>query len=178
MYVEKLEAAYLVPMLRGIKPLLGRHPCYGIPKKLLSIDNLKNFLGVSSLETMVEDCIEVPKKTETEKPRSLSVPKEVSRQRDIALFAAVEALQEASTAERLLKCLSTYSQLLKAKGNDQQLSVDKFFTLQDDLTNTRLILHSLKSIGQRRTADTDRNAPDAVGEALRLALDIKQNTTS
>ncbi|KAJ7013377.1 hypothetical protein NC653_003150 [Populus alba x Populus x berolinensis] len=75
MYVEKLEAAYLVPMLRGIKPLLGRHPCYGIPKKLLSIDNLKNFLGVSSLETMVEDCIEVPKKTETEKPRSLSVPK-------------------------------------------------------------------------------------------------------
>ncbi|KAL3611576.1 hypothetical protein D5086_002596 [Populus alba] len=203
MYVEKLEAAYPIPMLRGIKPLPGRHPCYGNPKKLLSIDNLKNFLGVSSLETMVEDCIEVPKKTKTKKPRSLSVPKvsayegtcyktrgfsciadqggngmEVSRQRDIALFAAVEALQEASTAERLLKCLSTYSQLLKAKGNDQQLSVDKFFTLQDDLTNTRLILHSLKSIGQRRTADTNPNAPDAVGEALRLALDIKQNTTS
>ncbi|KAG6736426.1 hypothetical protein POTOM_060798 [Populus tomentosa] len=221
MYVEKLEAAYLIPMLRGIKPLLGRHPCYGIPKKLLSIDNLKNFLGVSSLETMVEDCIEVPKKTKTEKPRSLSVPKvsayegtgyktrgfsciadqggnEVSRQRDIALLAAVKALQEASTAERLLKCLRnelvyqsvsfsfplthdryhTYSQLLKAKGNDQQLLVDKFFTLQDDLTNTRLILHSLKSIGQRRTADTDPNAPDAVGEALRLALDIKQNATS
>ncbi|KAJ6965031.1 hypothetical protein NC652_003065 [Populus alba x Populus x berolinensis] len=144
MYVEKLEATYLVPMLRGIEPLLGRHPCYGILKKLLSIDNLKNFLGVSSLETMVEDCIEVPKKTETEKPRSLSVPKEVSRQRDIALLAAVEALQEASTAERLLKCL-------------------------------RLILHSLTSIGQRRTTDTDPNAPDAVGEALRLALDIKQN---
>lgn len=75
MYVEKLEAAYPVPMLRGIKPLPGRHPCYGNPKELLSIDNLKNFLGVSSLETMVEDCIEVPKKTETEKPRSLSVPK-------------------------------------------------------------------------------------------------------
>jgi len=75
MYVEKLEAAYPVPMLRGIKPLPGRHPCYGNPKELLSIDNLKNFLGVSSLETMVEDCIEVPKKTGTEKPRSLSVPK-------------------------------------------------------------------------------------------------------
>ncbi|KAJ6948838.1 hypothetical protein NC651_002989 [Populus alba x Populus x berolinensis] len=105
MYVEKLEAAYPVPMLRGIKPLPERHPCYGNPKKLLSIDNLKNFLGVSSSETMVEDCIEVPKKTETEKPRSLSVPKEVSRQRDITLLAAVEALQEASTAKRLLKCL-------------------------------------------------------------------------
>ncbi|KAL9404612.1 hypothetical protein Peur_001584 [Populus x canadensis] len=375
MYVEKLEAAYPVPMLRGIKPLPGRHPCYGNPKELLSIDNLKNFLGVSSLETMVEDCIEVPKKTETEKPRSLSVPKvsayegtdyktgglscitdqggndmvrkpgvgsrsisasiissregmpgratnyrphkmevesalsqkpkksgagsnykglarhkstnayedsdmestmsftstsstfkrrswhgreapavdisdtpidkndlgmdnrssrlsispinslkydssddnsssrskrtvvslstksskisskgsrisvpgkisedsverkmnfsslnnknstgtniscdflpstlvklgqEVSRQRDIAVLAAVDALQEASAAERLLKCL-------------------------------RLILHSLTSMGQRRTADTDPNAPDAVGEALRLALDRKQNATS
>ncbi|KAG5254097.1 hypothetical protein IMY05_001G0176000 [Salix suchowensis] len=372
-YVEKLEAAYPVPMLGGIKPLPGRHPCYGNPKELLSIDNLKNFLGVSSLETMVDDRIEVPKKTETEKPRSLSVPKvsanegtgyktrdlsdmvkklayshegmpkrtpnhrlhkieaesalscrpkksgagsnykglarhkstnayddsdmestmsftstsstfkrrswhgrevqtrmswglkieispmnslkydssddnsssrskttvvslstktskisskgsrisvpgktsedslnrkvnfsslndknslgtniscdflpsslvklgqEVSRQRDIALLAAVEALQDASAAERLLKCLSTYSQLLMAKGNDQQLSVDKFFTLQDDLTNTRLILQSLTSISQLRTADTDPDAPVAVGEALRVALDRKKKATS
>ncbi|KAJ6315213.1 hypothetical protein OIU78_018656 [Salix suchowensis] len=388
-YVEKLEAAYPVPMLGGIKPLPGRHPCYGNPKELLSIDNLKNFLGVSSLETMVDDRIEVPKKTETEKPRSLSVPKvsanegtgyktrdlrdmvkkpgvisssisasktsshegmpkrtpnhrlhkieaesalscrpkksgagsnykglarhkstnayddsdmestmsftstsstfkrrswhgrevsdknelgienrsvrlsispmnslkydssddnsssrskttvvslstktskisskgsrisvpgktsedslnrkvnfsslnnknslgtniscdflpsslvklgqEVSRQRDIALLAAVEALQDASAAERLLKCLSTYSQLLMAKGNDQQLSVDKFFTLQDDLTNTRLILQSLTSISQLRTADTYPDAPVAVGEALRVALDRKKKATS
>ncbi|KAF9665937.1 hypothetical protein SADUNF_Sadunf16G0177100 [Salix dunnii] len=397
-YVEKLEAAYPVPMLRGIKPLPGRHPCYGNPKELLSIDNLKNFLGVSSLETVVDDCNEVPKKTETEKPRSSSVPKvsanegtgyktrdlscitdqggsdmvkkpgvisrsisasktssreglpkrtpnyrphkieverpkkggagsnykglakhkstnayedsdmestmsftstsstfkrrswhgreapavdisdthvdknevgvdnrsirlsispmnslkydtsddnlssrskttvstktskvsskgsrisvpgktsedslnrkvnfsslnnkksigtniscdflpsalvklgqEVSRQRDIALLAAIEALQDASAAERLLKCLSTYSQLLMAKGNDQQLSVDKFLTLQDDLTNTRLILQSLTSISQLRTADTDPNVPVAVGEALRLALDRKQKATS
>ncbi|CAK7330139.1 unnamed protein product [Dovyalis caffra] len=405
-YVDKLEAAYPVPTLRGITPVPGRHPCYGNPKELLSIDTLKKFLGVSSLETIVEDCNEVPKKTETERPRSLSASKvipnertgksggvscitdqggndmvkkpvlrsrsnsaskvsstgegmprrapnyrprkievesalgyrpkksdvgsnyrglerlkstrvyedddmestisftstsstfkrrswhgreatrvddiadtpidkkelgpdnsssrvsispidslrfdssddnsssrtqrtvaslcaksskisskgsvsargktsedsvnrkvnfsslnnknpigttiscdflpstlvklgqEVSRQRDIALLAAVEALQEASAAERLLKCLSTYSQLLLAKGKDQQLSVDKFLTLQDDLTDTSLILQSLTGSSQLRTDDADQNVPGAVGEALKLALDRKRKATS
>lgn len=31
-YVEKLEAAYPVPMLKGMKPVPGRHPCTGDPK--------------------------------------------------------------------------------------------------------------------------------------------------
>jgi hypothetical protein len=39
-YVEKLEVAYPVPMLKGIKPVRGRFACVGNPKDLIPMDNL------------------------------------------------------------------------------------------------------------------------------------------
>lgn len=45
MYVEKLEAAYPVPMLEGIRPVPGRHPCDGEPADLVSLNNLERFYG-------------------------------------------------------------------------------------------------------------------------------------
>ncbi|KAK3193027.1 hypothetical protein Dsin_024337 [Dipteronia sinensis] len=51
------------------------------------------------------------------------------RQRDGALLPAVEALLEASAAERMLKCLRKYSELQSGNIDDQQPSLDKVFNL-------------------------------------------------
>lgn len=61
-YVEKLEAAYPVPMLKGMKPVPGRHPCTGDPKDLFSIENLERFCGVSELKMILEECDDDKKK--------------------------------------------------------------------------------------------------------------------
>lgn len=61
-YVEKLEAAYPVPMLKGMKPVPGRHPCTGDPKDLFSIENLERFCGVSELKMILEKCDDDKKK--------------------------------------------------------------------------------------------------------------------
>uniref|UniRef100_A0A5B7C398 Uncharacterized protein n=1 Tax=Davidia involucrata TaxID=16924 RepID=A0A5B7C398_DAVIN len=112
-------------------------------------------------------------------PSSLTkLGKEVTRHRDAALVAAVEALQEACAAQRLINCLSTYSEFLLTDGDDPHPSVDKFFDLQDDLFRSRLIVQSLTNISPLRTSDTDSNTSGSVKEALNLALERKKNATS
>lgn len=65
-YVERLEAAYPVPMLKGIKPVPGRQPCVGNSKNLIALNNLDRFCGVSDqIKMVVEECIVQKKKTET-----------------------------------------------------------------------------------------------------------------
>ncbi|KAL7119121.1 hypothetical protein ACP275_02G043600 [Erythranthe tilingii] len=104
--------------------------------------------------------------------------KEVVRQRDVALLAAADALQEACASERLLNSLSTLSQFPLAEGDDLQPHVDKFFDLQEDLARTRLIMQSLTSITPfRNNEETESNCTttNSVKETLNLALERKKN---
>ncbi|CAN1145244.1 hypothetical protein LINPERHAP2_LOCUS14579 [Linum perenne] len=39
-HVERLEAASPVPILRGVKPVPGRHPCVGSPEDIVATDSL------------------------------------------------------------------------------------------------------------------------------------------
>ncbi|CAB4290678.1 unnamed protein product [Prunus armeniaca] len=111
-------------------------------------------------------------------PTLVKLGKEVRRHRDVAVLAAVEALQEASAAESLLKCLSTYSEVQSAKREEQQPSVNKFFDLQDDLARTRLIVQSLTNISPLKANEKNPSSSASIGEALVLALDRKKNATS
>ncbi|GLT98136.1 hypothetical protein SLE2022_156550 [Rubroshorea leprosula] len=104
--------------------------------------------------------------------------KEVLRQKEAALLAAVEALQEAAAAERLLKCLSSFSELRLAKEDDQQDSIDKFFKLQDYMVESRGIIQSLTNISPLRTPETDSHHSGSIGEALKLAVERKRNATT
>ncbi|KAL7156954.1 hypothetical protein ABFS83_02G043900 [Erythranthe nasuta] len=104
--------------------------------------------------------------------------KEVVRQRDVALLAAADALQEACASERLLNSLSTLSQFPLAEGDNLQPHVDKFFDLQEDLARTRLIMQSLTSITPfRNNEETESNCTttNSVKETLNLALERKKN---
>ncbi|KAK4563375.1 hypothetical protein RGQ29_005767 [Quercus rubra] len=110
-------------------------------------------------------------------PALVDLGKEVLRHRDVALLAAVEALQEASAAERLLKCLSTYSEFQAAERDAKKPSVDKFLSLQDDLMNTQSIVQSLTNISPLRGKDHDPNFHGSIRESLKLAMDRKKNAT-
>ncbi|PIN10190.1 hypothetical protein CDL12_17224 [Handroanthus impetiginosus] len=101
--------------------------------------------------------------------------KEVVRQRDVALLAAADALQEACASERLLNSLSTLSQFPLAEGDDLQPYVDKFFDLQADLAHTRLIMQSLTSISPFRNEETEPCITKSVKETLAIALERKKN---
>ncbi|KAM7470502.1 hypothetical protein LguiA_008685 [Lonicera macranthoides] len=113
-------------------------------------------------------------------PSSLAkLGKEVIKQRDVALLAAIEALQEACASERLIRCLSTYSEFQLADVENIHLLVDKFLNLQDDLAHTRLIMQSLTNISPLRTSDTETTTnPGTVKEVLKLAVERKKNATS
>ncbi|KAK9665052.1 hypothetical protein RND81_14G087000 [Saponaria officinalis] len=70
--------------------------------------------------------------------------KEVVKLRDSAQNAAIEALQEASTAESILRCLCKYSELSSsAKEDDPKPTVEQFLALHSSLKNILLIAESL-----------------------------------
>ncbi|KAI3700284.1 hypothetical protein L2E82_44906 [Cichorium intybus] len=73
--------------------------------------------------------------------------KEVLKHRDAAQIAAVEAIQEASAAESILQCISTYSELCSyAKEDNPQPAVDQFLSMYATLNNIHQITESLTKI--------------------------------
>ncbi|KAL3722280.1 hypothetical protein ACJRO7_034628 [Eucalyptus globulus] len=107
----------------------------------------------------------------------MNLGKEVVKQRDAAVLAAVEALQEASAAERLLKCLSAYSELQSSNSEEEQPPVDKFFKLQDDMSHSRLVIQSLTNATPTRAAEIEPNSANSTREAFKIALDRKRNAS-
>lgn len=73
---------------------------------------------------------------------------------------------------------STYSQFHSSNGDDPQPTIDRFFNLQDDLAQTRLVVQSLTNITPLRTSDTDINTTGSVKEVLNLAVERKKNAIS
>ncbi|KAL3829206.1 hypothetical protein ACJIZ3_018008 [Penstemon smallii] len=111
-------------------------------------------------------------------PSSLSkLGKEVLKHRDAAQSAALEAMQEASVAESLLRCLSTYSELSSsAKEDDPQPAVEQFLSLHANLTKSRLIADSLsKTSPSDFLADHQENQSE---EALKITSDIRKQASS
>ncbi|KAJ6741221.1 hypothetical protein OIU79_001188 [Salix purpurea] len=77
--------------------------------------------------------------------------KEVMKHRDAAQTAAIEAIQEATAAESLLRCLSMYSELISsAREDNPQPAVEQFLALHASLNNSRLIADSLFKIHSNR----------------------------
>ncbi|KAI3887181.1 hypothetical protein MKW92_006285 [Papaver armeniacum] len=104
--------------------------------------------------------------------------KEVLQHRDVALLAAVEALQEAAAAERLIQCLSTYSELQLSKDEDPLPVVDKFLDFHNELANVRLIAQSTAKLGPQFTSsDTEPFSPGSK-EAVKLVYERKKRATS
>ncbi|KAH0891642.1 hypothetical protein HID58_054071 [Brassica napus] len=81
-------------------------------------------------------------------PRVANLGKEILRQRDKAIRAASQALLEASAAERLLKCLRSYSELSDKRNqhhHNHQPPIGEFLSFQDELSKSRLIIKSLST---------------------------------
>ncbi|CAL5417055.1 unnamed protein product [Camellia sinensis] len=111
-------------------------------------------------------------------PSSLAkLGKEVLRHRDAAQTAAIEAMQEASAAESLLRCLSTYSELRSSSKEDNpQPAVEQFLSLHESLNNARLIADSLsKTILIGSSPDHEESPTE---EVLKIASDRRKQAAS
>lgn len=111
-------------------------------------------------------------------PSSLAkLGKEVMKHRDAAQMAAIEAMQEASAAESLLRCLSVYSDLSgSAKEDNPQPAVEQFLSLHASLNNARMVADSLlKSIPGGTSPDHEENLSE---EAVKLLSDRRKHAAS
>ncbi|XP_059311284.1 uncharacterized protein LOC132062812 [Lycium ferocissimum] len=113
-------------------------------------------------------------------PSSLvELGKEVVKKRDIALFAAAEALQEACAAERLLNSLSKFSEFHLPEEDDLQPHIDTFLDLQDDMAQTRLMMKSLTNISTpTRREETGSSSTSVDNEASTITVQKKKNAAA
>ncbi|PRQ49158.1 hypothetical protein RchiOBHm_Chr2g0118831 [Rosa chinensis] len=111
-------------------------------------------------------------------PSSLAkLAKEVLRHRDSAQMAAIEAMQEASTAESLLRCLSIYSELITtAKEDNPQPAVEQFLALHASLNNARLVADSLSKITPAGSSPDREESPSE--EVLKVTSERRKRAAS
>uniref|UniRef100_A0A7N0TUN5 Uncharacterized protein n=1 Tax=Kalanchoe fedtschenkoi TaxID=63787 RepID=A0A7N0TUN5_KALFE len=113
-------------------------------------------------------------------PSSLAkLGKEVLKHRDAAQRAAIEAMQEASVAESLLRCLRTYSELNSyAKEDDPQPAIEQFLTLHSTLNSARTAADSLlRAIPEGSSPDNESNKQPSE-EELRIVSERRKQATS
>ncbi|XP_010942836.1 uncharacterized protein [Elaeis guineensis] len=104
--------------------------------------------------------------------------KDILRQRDLALHAAVDALQEACASERLIQCLSMYSELQSDKEGDPQYIVDRFLKFHQDLAQTRLIIQSLTRLSSTKTCCHNSASSPSIKAAAKVVSEKKRYAVS
>ncbi|VFQ75539.1 unnamed protein product [Cuscuta campestris] len=102
-------------------------------------------------------------------PSSLvKLGKEVLKHRDAAQMSAIEAMQEASVAESLLRCLSTYSELnSSAREDNPQPAVEQFLALHSTLNSARQVADALSKT-TATVADQEEDEKPACDESEKL----------
>ncbi|RWR96773.1 CTP synthase [Cinnamomum micranthum f. kanehirae] len=111
-------------------------------------------------------------------PPALSkLGKEVLKHRDAAQHAAIEAMQEASAAESLIRCMSMYADLSSSSNEDSpQPTVEQFLTLYATLNQAGLVAASLsKMIPTGSSPDRDENLSE---EALKISSERRKLAAS
>ncbi|XP_068665924.1 flocculation protein FLO11-like isoform X2 [Aristolochia californica] len=111
-------------------------------------------------------------------PSSLAIlGKEVLKHRDAAKLAAIEAMQEASAAESLIRCLSMFTELSSsAKGDSPQPAVEQFLDLFANLCKASLIADSLSKMALIGLSQDQEGDPPE--EALRISLEKQKSATT
>lgn len=132
-YVEKLEVAYPVPMLKGIKPVRGRYACIGNPKDLIPMDNLvKKMRGkFRSLSTS---------KVRPSRSRNHDIERRVSDVKRVS--KKIGFVEKDSDSESSVSSSSSSVSAVKRRSWNGGVEIPE----------SRIIKHGMKSIGRTQSA--------------------------
>jgi hypothetical protein len=138
-YVEKLEVAYPVPMLKGVKPVRGRYACVGNPKDLIPMDNLVKkirgkfrSLSTSRVRPNEEKYRRPSRSRNGDIERRLSDVRKVSKK--------IGFVDKDSDSESTISSSSSMSSVKRRSWNGLEIP------------ESRIIKHSMKPIGRTRSA--------------------------
>ncbi|KAM0879197.1 hypothetical protein ACQ4PT_034402 [Festuca glaucescens] len=132
---------------------------------VLSNTNMTNLVKIAANNKRLTD----PSTSWTSLPPSLAkLGKELLKYRDAAQLAAVEAIQEASAAESLLRCLSSYAEVSStAEEQNPQLAVEQFLALHSAMSRATVVADSLAKAAASTSTTTSQDQ-STVGEAASI----------
>lgn len=110
-------------------------------------------------------------------PSLAKLGKEVMKHRDAAQLAAIEAMQEASAAESLIRCLSIYAELSSsAREDNPQPTVEQFLILHGTLSQARVVADSLSKMTP--TGSSPNHEENLPVEDLRISSETRKRASS
>ncbi|KAF7101320.1 hypothetical protein CFC21_102688 [Triticum aestivum] len=132
---------------------------------VLSNTNITNLVKIAANSKKLTDA----STSWTALPPSLAkLGKELLKYRDAAQMAAVEAMQEASAAESLLRCLSSYAEVSStAEEQNPQLAVEQFLALHSAMSRATVVADSLAKAAAATSTVTSPDQSTA-GEAASI----------
>uniref|UniRef100_A0A0E0AYC4 DUF936 domain-containing protein n=1 Tax=Oryza glumipatula TaxID=40148 RepID=A0A0E0AYC4_9ORYZ len=143
--------------------------------------NITNLVKIASNSKKLTDA----SASWTSLPPSLAkLGKELLKYRDAAQMAAVEAMQEASAAENLLRCLSSYAEVSStAEEQNPQPAVEQFLALHAAMSRATVVADSLTKATATSTATSpDRSTPSEAAavdeESLAVAVERRRRAAS
>ncbi|KAG0545612.1 hypothetical protein BDA96_02G376400 [Sorghum bicolor] len=104
--------------------------------------------------------------------------KEAMKQRDMALQAVLDGLLEASATEKLIKCLSKYSELHSDKDDDPKELIGRFLKLSQELDHAIFIAQSQARLRHPKACCSNSTSSASPRAATKAALDRKQSAIS
>ncbi|WOL16950.1 hypothetical protein Cni_G25738 [Canna indica] len=110
-------------------------------------------------------------------PNLMKHGKEVIRQRDSSLQAAIDSLLEASAAEKFIECLSMYAELQSEKDEDPQDVVNRFLNFHQKMAHTRVIAQSLLKSTQQSSCNWSLPCPASTRSVAKVASERKSYAT-
>ncbi|CAD6224234.1 unnamed protein product [Miscanthus lutarioriparius] len=163
-----------------------------VKKHIPTVKRTSGVLGNSNVTNLVKIPPNSKKLTDistswTSLPPSLAkLGKELLKYRESAQIAAVEAMQEASAAEGLLRCLSSYAEVSStAEEPNPQPAVEQFLTLHAALSRATVITDTLTKCATSAASPDCSAASDAgtVGsatdeEAAAITAERRRRATS
>ncbi|KAF0901110.1 hypothetical protein E2562_037967 [Oryza meyeriana var. granulata] len=148
---------------------------------VLSNPNITNLVKIASNSKKLTDA----STSWTALPTSLAkLGKELLKYRDAAQMAAVEAIQEASAAENLLRCLSSYAEVSSAaEEQNPQPAVEQFLALHAAMSRATVVAGSLTkaaatSTGTSPDRSTASEAAAVDEESLAIAAERRRRAAS
>ncbi|KAM0907827.1 hypothetical protein ACQ4PT_015861 [Festuca glaucescens] len=104
--------------------------------------------------------------------------KEAVKQRDMALQAVLDGLLEASSTEKLIKCLITYSELQSDKDDDPKELIDRFLQFSQELDHAIFVAQSQTRLRHSKSCGSNSTSSASAKTAIKAALDRKQSAIS
>ncbi|CAA7387822.1 unnamed protein product [Spirodela intermedia] len=107
----------------------------------------------------------------------MKLGKEVLRHRDQTILTAVEALQEATASERLIRCLVKYPELQHQNEDGSHVVVDRFLNFLDEVQQARSVVQSLAKMTPR-TSNSDVIASLSAKDAMKMQAEHRKHAIS
>ncbi|NP_001168146.1 uncharacterized protein LOC100381895 [Zea mays] len=104
--------------------------------------------------------------------------KEAMKQRDMELQAVLDGLLEASASEKLIKCLSKYSELHSDKDDDPKEVISRFLKFSQELDHAIFIAQSQARLRHPKACCSNSTPSASPRAATKAALDRKQSAIS